>query len=126
MAAAVSLDRVSYTYPDGQVALREVSLDVAAGERFGLLGPNGAGKSTLLLHLNGLLRGSGSVRIGVTRNTSVSGVMLISAKIESLPPSASSSSGSFAIAIAVPLHALLRRLLLVVVLFLLGLSRRLR
>ena len=28
-----------------------------------MLGPNGAGKSTLLLHLNGLLRGKGSVRI---------------------------------------------------------------
>src|SRR5262249_40251816 len=35
-----------------------------AGETFGLLGPNGAGKSTLLLHLNGILRGAGSVRIG--------------------------------------------------------------
>src|SRR5205085_175419 len=31
---------------------------------FGLVGPNGAGKSTLLLHLNGVLRGSGAIRIG--------------------------------------------------------------
>src|SRR5262245_55308337 len=64
MPLPVSLTRISYTYPDGTVALGEVSLEVAAGETFGLLGPNGAGKSTLLLHLNGILRGAGSVRIG--------------------------------------------------------------
>src|SRR5688572_12313595 len=62
--AEVLLERVSYTYPDGQVALREVSLRLAPGETLGLLGPNGAGKSTLILHLNGLLRGRGTVRIG--------------------------------------------------------------
>lgn len=62
--AAVALERVSHTYPDGQVALREVTLRVPAGQTLGLLGPNGAGKSTLLLQVNGLLRGGGAVRIG--------------------------------------------------------------
>ena len=34
-----------------------------AGEKVALVGPNGAGKSTLLLHLNGILRGDGAVRV---------------------------------------------------------------
>jgi cobalt/nickel transport system ATP-binding protein len=60
---AVQIARLGYTYPDGSAALDGVDLEVRRGERVGLVGPSGAGKSTLLLHLNGVLTGSGSVRI---------------------------------------------------------------
>jgi cobalt/nickel transport system ATP-binding protein len=60
---AIRITRLNYTYPDGTKALEGVDLDVRPGERVGLVGPSGAGKSTLLLHLNGVLTGSGTVRI---------------------------------------------------------------
>jgi cobalt/nickel transport system ATP-binding protein len=60
---AVRITRLSYSYPDGTKALESIDLDVREGERMALVGPSGAGKSTLLLHLNGVLTGSGTVRI---------------------------------------------------------------
>jgi len=60
---AVRITRLGYSYPDGCKALEGIDLDVRAGERVALVGPSGAGKSTLLLHLNGILTGSGTVRV---------------------------------------------------------------
>jgi cobalt/nickel transport system ATP-binding protein len=59
----VELDALSFSYPDGRKALDNVCLVVREREKVALVGPNGAGKSTLLLHLNGILRGQGAVRI---------------------------------------------------------------
>jgi cobalt/nickel transport system ATP-binding protein len=63
MSCAVHATRVSYRYPNGRMALREVDLHVEHGERVAILGPNGAGKTTLMLHLNGLMRGQGSLEV---------------------------------------------------------------
>ena len=60
---ALEADGLCFAYPDGTAALRGVCLTVAAGERVGLIGANGAGKSTFLLHLNGILRGGGTLRV---------------------------------------------------------------
>ncbi|HAX87736.1 MAG TPA: cobalt ABC transporter ATP-binding protein [Cyanobacteria bacterium UBA11370] len=51
----IFIENLSYTYPDGTQALRDVNLSIKANERVALIGANGSGKSTLQLHLNGIL-----------------------------------------------------------------------
>jgi cobalt/nickel transport system ATP-binding protein len=60
---SIEVENLSFSYPDGHPALREVSLTIAPGEKAALVGPNGAGKSTLILHLNGILIGQGRVTV---------------------------------------------------------------
>jgi cobalt/nickel transport system ATP-binding protein len=60
----ISVEGLSYRYPDGTPALTDVALHIHAGERVALLGPNGAGKTTLILHLNGIhMPQSGSIEV---------------------------------------------------------------
>jgi cobalt/nickel transport system ATP-binding protein len=69
--ATLLVENLSFSYPDGQMALRNVSLRIGCGEKVALVGPNGAGKSTLILHFNGILNGQGQVHVAglpVTRS----------------------------------------------------------
>ncbi|MGZ8502541.1 MAG: ABC transporter ATP-binding protein [Candidatus Limnocylindrales bacterium] len=60
----IVLDDVTAAYRD-RVALHDVTLTIAHGERVALIGPNGAGKSTLLAVATGLLRPTrGTVSLG--------------------------------------------------------------
>jgi energy-coupling factor transport system ATP-binding protein len=55
----IQVKNLSYTYAPGtplaRDALRNVNLEISAGERVGIAGPTGSGKSTLVQHLAGLL-----------------------------------------------------------------------
>jgi phosphate transport system ATP-binding protein len=54
MQAKISIQNVTYTYADGNEALRNISFDVRPNEVFVLFGPARSGKSTLLRLLNRL------------------------------------------------------------------------
>ena len=50
----LSIKNLSYTYPDGTHALKNVNMEILKGQKVAIMGPNGAGKSTLFSHFNGL------------------------------------------------------------------------
>ena len=57
-AASITLENVGKVYPDGTVAVSDISLEVPAGELVVLIGPSGSGKSTVLRMLNRLIEPS--------------------------------------------------------------------
>jgi len=63
--AAVRIEDVAKTYPNGHTAIRHADLDIGDGEFLVLVGPSGCGKSTLLRLIAGLeTPTSGRVFIG--------------------------------------------------------------
>ncbi len=52
--ALLCLDSLSKTYPDGTIAVRDISIEINTGEFIVLLGPSGCGKTTALRMLAGL------------------------------------------------------------------------
>ncbi|MGV0626366.1 ABC transporter ATP-binding protein [Mycolicibacter minnesotensis] len=66
--AEIELLHITKSYPDGAVAVRDLSLTIADGEFIILVGPSGCGKSTTLNMIAGLEEiTSGELRIGGAR-----------------------------------------------------------
>jgi multiple sugar transport system ATP-binding protein len=66
--AEIVLDKVTKSYPDGAVAVQELSVTIADGEFLILVGPSGCGKSTTLNMIAGLEGiSSGDLLIGGER-----------------------------------------------------------
>ncbi|MEX1249239.1 MAG: ABC transporter transmembrane domain-containing protein, partial [Acidimicrobiia bacterium] len=62
---SVGFEQVTFAYPDGTVALHDITFAVQPGERVALVGPSGAGKTTIAhLVLRLLQPTSGSVGVG--------------------------------------------------------------
>ncbi|GAB4306026.1 MAG: ATP-binding cassette domain-containing protein [Methanobacteriaceae archaeon] len=57
----IQTKKMSFTYPDGTTALRNINMEILEGERVAIIGPNGAGKSTLFSHFNGILEPSSGI-----------------------------------------------------------------
>lgn len=55
LKSALSIEHVSYAYPDGTRALNDVTMQVRHGMSVGLVGPTGGGKTTLVDIIAGLL-----------------------------------------------------------------------
>ena len=60
----IEVKNLFFSYPDGTLALRDISLDIYANQFIAFIGQNGAGKTTIAKCLNGLLKpNAGSVTI---------------------------------------------------------------
>ena len=51
---AIEIKNASYAYPNGYVAVENISITIKEGERVAIVGQNGAGKTTAVKMMNGL------------------------------------------------------------------------
>ncbi|MCZ7569417.1 MAG: energy-coupling factor ABC transporter ATP-binding protein [Ardenticatenaceae bacterium] len=54
--SSILVENLTFTYPDGTIALRDIDLAVGGREFIAFIGQNGSGKTTLSKCLNGLLK----------------------------------------------------------------------
>jgi len=66
--SVIETKNLSYHYPDGTCALKDINIKIKKGEKVAFIGSNGAGKTTLFLNFNGILKpSSGNVVVtGIT------------------------------------------------------------
>ncbi len=58
----IEIKNLNYLINNKEI-LKDINLDIKAGDFIGLIGPNGAGKTTLLKCINGLNKASGRIKI---------------------------------------------------------------
>ncbi|MCS7041420.1 MAG: energy-coupling factor ABC transporter ATP-binding protein [Bryobacteraceae bacterium] len=63
MSCIVDARGLRFSYEPGREVLCGVDFHLHRGESVALFGRNGSGKTTFLLHLNGVLRGEGALRV---------------------------------------------------------------
>jgi iron complex transport system ATP-binding protein len=63
IGVALAIENLDFMIDDIQI-LKNINLRIGKGEFTGLIGPNGAGKTSLLKCINGINKGSGTIRIG--------------------------------------------------------------
>ncbi len=66
---SLEVKNLNFAYPDGKVALKNISFSVSENETVAIVGTNGAGKTTLLYSICGLHSTNGSVKIFDTKLT---------------------------------------------------------
>jgi len=63
VSCVVDARDLRFAYEPGREVLRGVDFQLHRGESVAVFGRNGSGKTTFLLHLNGILRGEGHLRV---------------------------------------------------------------